>query len=154
MTTKKKSNQASTKSKNAQKRQETTRSTRGRKSATLIADPDPVTPNIIAVTIVPPNLAEPVKTVAPGPSPSLAASATPNVDCADTPQPTQQPLTIGMFQKRLYELGFYGGHWDGVYGPLTRDAVCRFQAREGLPVNGDATPDTLTCMGLTRQDVR
>ncbi|GEM_PF-5614155 len=149
MTTKKKSNQATAKSKNAQKRQETTRSTRGRKSATATADSSPVTPNIIAVTIVPPDLTEPVKTVVPSLSPSPVASATPNVGSAMTPQTTRQPLTIGMFQKRLYELGFYGGHWDGVYGPLTRDAVCRFQTREGLPVDGDATPDTLTRMGLT-----
>lgn len=63
--------------------------------------------------------------------------------------PTAKPvLTIGMLQKRLYELGFYGGHWDGHYGPMTKEGIRQFQASKGLGVDGDATPETLTALGL------
>ncbi|MDB5099113.1 MAG: putative peptidoglycan binding domain [Cyanobacteria bacterium RYN_339] len=57
-------------------------------------------------------------------------------------------LTVGMFQKALYNHGFYGGHWDGNYGPLTKSAVRSFQAAKGLPVDGEPTPATLTALGF------
>jgi hypothetical protein len=62
--------------------------------------------------------------------------------------PKQIVLTIGMFQKRLSELGLYDGPWDGVYGPSTKHAAARFQAGKGLKVNGDANPETLAALGL------
>lgn len=37
---------------------------------------------------------------------------------------------------------------DGVYGPLTRDAVASFQQRDGLGVDGIAGPITLHALGL------
>jgi peptidoglycan hydrolase-like protein with peptidoglycan-binding domain len=53
-----------------------------------------------------------------------------------------------MFQKALYEKGFYGGHWDGHYGPMTKAAVRYFQASQGLPVDGEPTPETLKALGF------
>lgn len=57
-------------------------------------------------------------------------------------------LTIGMFQKRLYERGYYGGHWDGHYGEMTKHAVARFQADNGLHPDGEPTPATLAKLGF------
>jgi peptidoglycan hydrolase-like protein with peptidoglycan-binding domain len=62
---------------------------------------------------------------------------------------TEKPvLTIGMFQKRLYERGYYLGQWDGHYGPMTKQAVAHFQHDNGLWANGDATPETIAALGL------
>lgn len=66
-----------------------------------------------------------------------------------TAAPAEKPvLTIGMLQKRLYELGFYNGHWDGHYGPMTKEAVGHFQYRNGLHADGNATPETLAALGF------
>lgn len=45
-------------------------------------------------------------------------------------------------QKRLYNLGFTPIELDGVLGPLTEDALHRYQASRGLPETG--RPDTAT----------
>lgn len=39
-------------------------------------------------------------------------------------------------QRRLTQLGLYDGPVDGVVGPRTREAIARYQQREGLPVTG------------------
>lgn len=57
-------------------------------------------------------------------------------------------LTIGMFQKRLHERGYYHGWWDGQYGPLTKQAVASFQAAHGLHADGEPTPATLAKLGF------
>lgn len=46
-------------------------------------------------------------------------------------------------QARLNNLGYGCGDADGVLGPLTRAALRRFQADEGLPPTGDADPLSL-----------
>lgn len=62
---------------------------------------------------------------------------------------TEKPvLTIGMFQKRLHEQGYYQGWWDGHYGPLTKQAVASFQAAHGLHPDGEPTPATLQALGF------
>ena len=62
---------------------------------------------------------------------------------------TEKPvLTIGMFQKRLHERGYYQGWWDGQYGPLTKHAVARFQADHGLHADGEPTQATLAKLGF------
>lgn len=79
----------------------------------------------------------------------VAAKAAPVAPAAALATESDKPiLTIGMFQKRLYELGFYGGHWDGHYGQLTKEAVCRFQTQQGFYPSGDATPETIAALGL------
>ena len=67
----------------------------------------------------------------------------------ETAQPEAKPvLTIGMFQKRLYERGYYGGHWDGPYSDMTKYAVARFQADNGLHPDGEPTAETLAKLGF------
>lgn len=62
---------------------------------------------------------------------------------------TEKPvLTIGMFQKRLHERGYYHGWWDGHYGPMTKHAVASFQAANGLHPDGEPTPATLEKLGF------
>ncbi len=51
-------------------------------------------------------------------------------------------------QWRLSQWGFYNGPIDGDYGNATADAVRRFQANNGLPVDGVAGKNTLVNLGL------
>ena len=51
-------------------------------------------------------------------------------------------------QSRLYNWGYYDGAVDGMYGYLTYSAVKRFQAKNGLTVDGIAGPQTLAALGL------
>lgn len=66
-----------------------------------------------------------------------------------TEVPAEKPvLTIGMLQKRLNELGYYQGWFDGHYGPLTKQAVGHFQWKNGIYADGNATPETLKALGF------
>lgn len=49
-------------------------------------------------------------------------------------------------QEHLKELGYYNGHLDGKYGPLTRLAVLRFQKVNHLKMDGIVGPDTFKIM--------
>ncbi len=51
-------------------------------------------------------------------------------------------------QAKLYNWGYYSGIVDGIYGYETFNAVKRFQARNGLAVDGIAGPETLAALGL------
>lgn len=51
-------------------------------------------------------------------------------------------------QWRLNQWGYYNGPIDGSYGNATAEAVRRFQAKNGLPVDGVAGKSTLTSLGL------
>lgn len=44
-------------------------------------------------------------------------------------------------QTRLQNLGYYNGDIDGEFTPLLREAVKAFQQQNGLPVNGELTPE-------------
>ncbi|HET7578309.1 MAG TPA: spore cortex-lytic enzyme [Bacillales bacterium] len=46
-------------------------------------------------------------------------------------------------QERLQQLGLYKGKVDGLFGPLTRQAVVDFQKQNGLTVDGKVGPNTL-----------
>jgi hypothetical protein len=50
-------------------------------------------------------------------------------------------------QTQLTKLGYYNGPADGIYGPLTRDAVARYQADKNLPVTGSLSDGTLQSLG-------
>jgi peptidoglycan hydrolase-like protein with peptidoglycan-binding domain len=64
-----------------------------------------------------------------------------------TARPASASPRAAALQVALYEKGFYTGTVDGVVGPVTRDAVRRFQARRGLAVDGIAGPRTRQAFG-------
>ncbi len=51
--------------------------------------------------------------------------------------------TVTRLQQRLAELGFFSGEATGFYGPLTEEAVIRYQTAQGLLADGVAGPETL-----------
>jgi Putative peptidoglycan binding domain len=56
--------------------------------------------------------------------------------------------TVKAVQAQLSQQGFYGGTIDGLFGPSTRDAVARYQAKQNLTVTGSLTSETLQALGL------
>ena len=54
---------------------------------------------------------------------------------------------VAALQSALTRLHLYQGFVDGVRGPLTRNAVVRFQRRRGLAVDGIAGPQTRHALG-------
>ena len=56
--------------------------------------------------------------------------------------------TIQAVQTQLFNLGYYAGSIDGVFGPTTRDAVAKYQIANHLNVTGSLSPDTLASLGL------
>jgi N-acetylmuramoyl-L-alanine amidase len=59
------------------------------------------------------------------------------------------PLTgddVQLLQQRLMELGFNVGRVDGVFGPLTLDALREFQRNVGLPPDGTCGPATFKAL--------
>lgn len=80
---------------------------------------------------------------------------------SDTPVPQEPPpdilrLTTVMMrgprvkklQQQLNKLGYQAGKADGIYGPQTAYAVGQYQSDQGLVVDGEAGPETLTALGL------
>jgi peptidoglycan hydrolase-like protein with peptidoglycan-binding domain/tetratricopeptide (TPR) repeat protein len=53
---------------------------------------------------------------------------------------------VKSLQRRLLRVGYAPGPIDGLFGPLTRAAVVRFQATHGLEVDGIAGPRTLSAL--------
>ncbi len=64
---------------------------------------------------------------------------------SDTPM---QDPTVTAVQTELTQLGYYGGPVDGIFSPLTRDAVAKYQIAQNLDVTGSLSPDTLQALGL------
>ncbi len=58
--------------------------------------------------------------------------------------------TVTAVQTQLTQLGYYNGPVDGIFGPLTRDAVAKYQIAKQLNVTGSLSPDTLQSLGLPR----
>ena len=54
--------------------------------------------------------------------------------------------SVSAIQKMLAKLGYYSGAVDGDYGPVTMDAVRRYQAANGLYADGDAGPITIASL--------
>ena len=54
---------------------------------------------------------------------------------------------VRALQEKLKALGNYDGTVTGRYGPLTKEAVRRFQRANGLTADGIAGPKTLTALG-------
>lgn len=55
-------------------------------------------------------------------------------------------------QQRLKNWGYYDGAVDGVYGPKTFEAVKKFQAKNGLAVDGNVGPQTRAALGMPATD--
>ena len=58
-----------------------------------------------------------------------------------------RPANVAALQAALKSLRLYGGHVDGIRGPLTRRGVVAFQRRRGLPADGIAGPQTRRALG-------
>lgn len=55
---------------------------------------------------------------------------------------------VSSIQIRLQSFGYFNANVTGYYGPITRDAVRRFQRDRGLSADGVAGPNTLAALGL------
>ncbi|MCG0275902.1 MAG: spore cortex-lytic enzyme [Thermosediminibacteraceae bacterium] len=55
---------------------------------------------------------------------------------------------VAQLQYRLNSLGFWCGKVDGIFGPLTKNAVINFQKAYGLKVDGIVGPQTLKALGI------
>src|SRR5438874_1756823 len=56
--------------------------------------------------------------------------------------------TVQAVQTELTQLGYYNGPVDGIFGPMTRDAVAKYQIDNQLDVTGSLSPDTLQSLGV------
>lgn len=56
--------------------------------------------------------------------------------------------SVTSLQTALAKRGYYRGPIDGIYGPLTRDAVAKFQKAQGFEVNGRADGKIAEALGL------
>jgi len=63
-------------------------------------------------------------------------------------RPPAPDSTVTAVQTQLTQLGYYSGPVDGIFGPLTRDAVAKYQMAKQLNVAGSLSPDTLQSLGL------
>ncbi len=55
---------------------------------------------------------------------------------------------VEMLQRILYSIGYNPGPIDGIFGPLTRSAVVRFQLDNGLVPDGIVGPMTWAAIDL------
>ncbi|NLN40849.1 MAG: peptidoglycan-binding protein [Clostridiales bacterium] len=55
---------------------------------------------------------------------------------------------VEMLQRILYSIGYNPGPIDGIFGPLTRSAVVRFQLDNGLVPDGIVGPKTWAAIDL------
>ena len=68
----------------------------------------------------------------------LAKSQGSSLDSTATAKPVTDSKKLDLtrsIQSELKEKGYYHGKLDGLYGPMTRDAIARFQKDRGLQVN-------------------
>ncbi|MDY7023226.1 MAG: peptidoglycan-binding protein [Cyanobacteriota bacterium] len=56
---------------------------------------------------------------------------------------------VSSIQQRLQSFGYFNANVTGYYGPITRDAVIRFQQDRGISVDGVVGPNTLGALGLS-----
>lgn len=55
---------------------------------------------------------------------------------------------VTAIQTKLYELGYYGGRIDGIFGSGTKNALINFQMDNGLTADGIAGTKTLQALGI------
>lgn len=56
---------------------------------------------------------------------------------------------VANVQSELQRLGYYPYEVDGIFGPLTQEALALYQRDAGLPVTGAIDPATLASLGFT-----
>jgi hypothetical protein len=56
--------------------------------------------------------------------------------------------TVTAVEKQLAQLGYYTGPIDGIFGPLVRDAVAKYQIAMHQDVTGSLSAETLRSFGL------
>ena len=59
---------------------------------------------------------------------------------------------VANVQSVLQDLGYYPYEVDGVFGPLTQEALARFQRDQGIPITGAIDPQTLSALGLLQEN--
>jgi len=57
---------------------------------------------------------------------------------------------IANVQSALQDLGYYPYEVDGIFGPLTQEALARFQHDQGIQVTGAIDPATVAALGLEK----
>ncbi|MGP4077488.1 C40 family peptidase [Halobacillus sp. K22] len=62
-----------------------------------------------------------------------------------------QGESVEALQSELQSLGYYTYSLDGLFGPITEDAVEEFQADQGLKVDGLAGPNTMAALSSTEE---
>jgi hypothetical protein len=90
-----------------------------------------------------PTTIAPAPATSPPPSSRAAARRLPLI----TPMPAEAGLSEADWrqaQQALHRLGYYQGHVDGSFGPLTRAAIRRFQQNIGAESTGFLTAEELT----------
>lgn len=95
---------------------------------------------------------------APRPSPAPAAPlsnspvdkgrAAPVTPSSATTTAEKLKLQVMRVQIELTTRGLYSGPIDGVLGPVTRDAITRFQTQKLLTPNGQMSTETLNALGI------
>ena len=58
---------------------------------------------------------------------------------------------VSEIQSRLKNWGYYNGAVDGIFGTQTRDAVIKFQKKNGLTPDGIVGIKTLTALGISEK---
>ena len=79
-------------------------------------------------------------------SSSSSDSSTTNVDTNTILSVGSRSSTVTSLQKELTTLGFYSGSITGNYGDKTKEAVIKFQKKNGLTADGVAGKKTLTML--------
>jgi hypothetical protein len=88
-------------------------------------------------------------------TPTTTAPATSQSPAATVPAPTatlkpgDQGTQVKALQRALAQLGYPPGKVDGIYGPLTKGAVARFQTAAKVKVDGICGPVTLAALVRT-----
>jgi len=81
-------------------------------------------------------------------SPSAAPALKP-LNQKSAPATANQKLVMVMrVQAKLHELGYYSGPINGHLGPLTKDALIRYQTVKGFAATGKLDDPTLAALGI------
>lgn len=73
---------------------------------------------------------------------------TPTTAYRSTPAPAYDASVIRAVQQALNDRGYNAGPADGQLGPVTQDAIRRFQQAAGLPPTGEPERRTLAALGV------